>query len=393
MASWEDFIASAEQSPPDTAVRDRVVQAFKNVLKAATPWDAEGLTEDSVTAAITDSPPALALARRTLRNVEAAAKARRVQVAQSMTLAGAAGVAASAKALAAAMSPMKSTDAQDLLAKANLQGLQYHLQPDQGLFDVLQAHTDEARKNGKTPFLFVDLTAKDTLPLWVPSDSVGGKFSLRDEEEFSLASTSPIGSLGDLTRALKGATATPRFFRSVSQWTAAFWRWAVAAVAAQHITMPQVIAHQDVVLQVCEQERLRSRPPYAGFLYDEMARKQWARRADKKDPSFNLDAETQKLDKDLRELVTQRLGAVMRITEVEGSVPSSAGSTIDERLSQQLAAAEAAQKKAEAVKKRLDSSPEEHHRQGCCSFIGRWCSQDWGTGGGKTDDRQAVESA
>ena len=179
MASWEDFIASAEQSPPDTAVRDRVVQAFKNVLKAATPWDAEGLTEDSVTAVITDSPPALALARRTLRNVEAAAKARRVQVAQSMTLAGAAGVAASAKALAAAMSPMKSTDAQDLLAKANLQGLQYHLQPDQGLFDVLQAHTDEARKNGKTPFLFVDLTAKDTLPLWVPSDSVGGKFSAR----------------------------------------------------------------------------------------------------------------------------------------------------------------------------------------------------------------------
>ena len=180
--------------------------------------------------------------------------------------------------------------------------------------------------------------------------------SLRDEEEFSLASTSPIGSLGDLTRALKGATATPRFFRSVSQWTAAFWRWAVAAVAAQHITMPQVIAHQDVVLQICEQERLRSRPPYAGFLYDEMARKQWARRTEKKDPSFNLDAETQKLDKDLRELVTQRLGAVMRITEVEGSVPSSAGSTIDERLSQQLAAAEAAQKKAAAVTKSLTAA-------------------------------------
>ncbi|CAE7281152.1 unnamed protein product [Symbiodinium natans] len=336
MASWEEFISSAEQSPPQAAIRDRVVTVFKDVLHAATPWDAEGLTEDSLTNAITDSPPALALARRTLRNVEAAAKARRVQVSQSMALTGAGSVTASAKALAAAMAPMKTTDAQDLLSKAHLTGLQYHLQPDQALFDVLQAHTDEARKNGKTPFLFVDLTAKDTLPLWVPGDNVGGKFSWRDEEEFSLASTSPIGSLGDLTRALKSATSTPRFFRSVPQWSAAFWRWAVAAVSAQHITMPQVLAHQDVVLQLCEQER-----------------KLWARRADKKDPSFDLNSETQKLDKDLKEIVMQRLSVVVQITEVEGSGPASASSRMDEKVTQQLAAAEAAQKKAELVTKSL----------------------------------------
>ena len=292
MASWEDFISQAEQSTPPPDIRDRVVKVCKDTFNAASPWDAEGLAEEGLSAELSDSPPALALARRTLRNVEAAAKARRVQVAQTMSLTSAAGVSASAKALAAAMAPMKTTDAQDLLRKAHLDGLPFYLQPDQALFDLLQAHTDEARKNGRTPFLFVDIAAKDALPLWVPSDNVGGKFSLRDEE-LSLTSTSPIGSLGDLTRALTSATSTPRFFRSVPQWTAAFWRWAVAAVAAQHITLPQVLAHQDVVLQICEQERLRSRPPYAGFLYDEMARKQWSRRAEKKDPSFDLGSEVQ----------------------------------------------------------------------------------------------------
>ena len=99
--------------------------------------------------------------------------------------------------------------------------------------------------------------------------------------------TSPIGSLGDLTRALKSATSKPRFFRSLR-----FWRWAVAAVAAQQITLPQVLAHQDVVLQICEQERLRSRPPYAGFLYDEMARKQGS--------------EVQKLDKESSRKLSHR---------------------------------------------------------------------------------------
>ncbi|CAE7673108.1 YRB2 [Symbiodinium necroappetens] len=275
-----------------------------------------------------------------------------------MSLASAAGVSASARALAAAMSPLKTADAQDLLRKDHLPGLQFHLQPDQALFDVLQAHTDEARKNGRTPFHFVDLTAKDTLPLWVPSDGVGGKFSLREEEELSLASNSPIGNLGDLTRVLKSATSTTRFFRSVPQWTAAFWRWAVAAISAQHITLAQVLAHQDVVLSICEQERLRSRPPYAGFLYDEMARRQWARRAEKKDPSFDLTAETQKVDKDLKEVVMQRLGTVLRLAELEyDAVATASGSRAGEQqLSQQLAAAAAAQRKADAVTKSLASA-------------------------------------
>lgn len=65
-------------------------------------------------------------------------------------------------------------------------------------------------------------------------DSVGGRFAIRDEEDVALTSSSPISNLGDLSIALKGATSAPRFFRSVQQWTAAYWRWAVAAISAEH---------------------------------------------------------------------------------------------------------------------------------------------------------------
>ena len=85
MASWEDFISQAEQSTPPPDIRDRVVKVFKDTFNAASPWDAEGLAEEGLSTELSVTPPALALARRTLRNVEAAAKARRrrVQVAQT----------------------------------------------------------------------------------------------------------------------------------------------------------------------------------------------------------------------------------------------------------------------------------------------------------------------
>lgn len=59
---------------------------------------------------------------------------------------------------------------------------------------------------------------------------------------------------------------------------------AVAAVSVDHWQIAQALARQDVILQLAEEERLKSKPPYAAFLYDEMARRQWARRAEKRDP-------------------------------------------------------------------------------------------------------------
>eukprot|EP00435_Cladocopium_sp_Y103_P039301 s772_g10.t1 len=348
MASWPDFIKAAETVEPEGAVIDAVASIFKDKLKATVPVQAEGISEEALNAVISDvDPPVMALARRTLRNVEAAAVARRTQATSTSLLNAATG--SSAKLLANALSPSKTVDVADKLKTHHLQDLGYHLQADQSLFDLLVAHTEEAKRASRTPFAFVDLTSKECLPLWIPLDSVGGRFAVRDEEDVALTSSSPISNLGDLSKALKGATSAPRFFRSVQQWSAAFWRWATAAISAEHWQMAQALAHHDIILQLAEQERLKSKPPYAAFLYDEMLRRQWSRRAEKRDPTFDLKSEAQKLDKDLLEVVHQRLATVLR----QAGIESQAAGRDQAVLSQQMASAEAAQKKAEQVQKSL----------------------------------------
>eukprot|EP00435_Cladocopium_sp_Y103_P046529 s1987_g13.t1 len=335
--------------PPDEAAIAAVAAMFTDKLKAAIPVQAEGISEEQLNAQLqSEDAHVMALARRTLRNVEAAAVARRAQ--NVPLLSGPSVVAANAKALATALAPGRAVDVADLLTKHNLTDLSYHLQADQSLFDTLMAHTEEAKRAGKSPFAFVDLTSKECLPLWIPVDSVGGRFAIRDEEDVALTSTSPISNLGDLSKALKGATSAPRFFRSVQQWSAAFWRWAAAAICADHWQIAQALAHQDVILQLAEQERLKSKPPYAAFLYDEMARRQWARRAEKRDPTFDLKLEAHKIDKDLLEVVHQRLASVLQQAGVDGAARGSRDQSV---LSQQLASAEAAQKKAEQAQKSL----------------------------------------
>ena len=155
---------------------------------------------------------------------------------------------------------------------------------------------------------------------------------------------------GRFEQSLQGATSAHRFFRSVQRWSADFWRCAAAAICADHWQMAQALAHQDVILQLAEQERLKSKPPYAAFLYDKMAWHQWARRAEKRDLTFDLKSETHKIDKDLFEVVHQRLASAPQQAGIDGAARGSRDQSV---LSQQLASAEAAQKKAEQAQKSL----------------------------------------
>ena len=79
---------------------------------------------------------------------------------------------------------------------------------------------------------YVDLTSKDILPLWLTPEAIGGKSGFLGEDE-SLDGEAKTMSLSMLATALKSATASPRFFRSVSQWSATFFRFGSVAVATQ----------------------------------------------------------------------------------------------------------------------------------------------------------------
>eukprot|EP00438_Fugacium_kawagutii_P030829 Skav224363 [mRNA] locus=scaffold5095:66265:73933:+ [translate_table: standard] len=259
--SWTQLISEIESVKPPDEIIKMAVQFLTDDAKLKDPASATGVTEaDLEKIKLPELLPAAALVRRLVRSVEALDKARMAQAATKSALAA---TPVSAKALASALAPPKMPDVSDLLQKAGLSKLGFHVQADQSLYNTLQLASEEAKAQSRVAFSYVDLTTKEVLPLWLPADSVGGKFTLRDEEESKLAGHQTIGSLSDLSKALKGATATPRFFRNVQQWVAAFLRYATTAIATEQMTWPIALAHMDVVLQICEQEKVKGQQCWA----------------------------------------------------------------------------------------------------------------------------------
>ena len=301
--SWEELISSTtEAAKPPEDVLQAAVKFLTDVAKLPDPNAASGVTEADVDkCTLPELLPAAALIRRLVRHIEALDKARMAQATAKTAL---------ANVLASALAPAKAPDVADMLQKCGLSKLGFHVQADQSLYVALQLASEEAKAQSRTPFTYVDFTSKEVLPLWLPADS--GKFTLRDDDESRLAGHHAIGSLSDLSKALKGATASPRFFRNVQQWVAAFVRYATTAVATGQMTWPVVFGHLDVVLQ----EKIKGRAAYLAFLYDDLVRRQWARRAEKRDPSLDILAESQKVDKDMLELARQRVSSWLLLSKL-----------------------------------------------------------------------------
>lgn len=110
MARWADFIKSVEVVPLDEAAIAAVAAIFTDKLKAAVPVQAEGISEAELNEQLQAvDAHMIALARRTLRNVEAAAVARRAQ--NVPLLSGQSAVTASAQTLATTLAPSRAVDA------------------------------------------------------------------------------------------------------------------------------------------------------------------------------------------------------------------------------------------------------------------------------------------
>eukprot|EP00435_Cladocopium_sp_Y103_P029101 s731_g7.t1 len=364
-STWEEFLQKTEDPSPGEAVVKATIEWFKDGLKIPSPLLAEGYTEDSVADQLPKELPVQACARRVLRAVAAVAQARRAAQAGGVGAVG----SASALSLAKMIAPGKTADVAGLLTKAGLKNVTFGLQAEQSLWNSMQQHTDECKASGKVPFLFVDLTGKETLPMWLTPDLIGGKFQIHDDGEWPLQGQVPISSLQDLGKALKSATASPRFFRTASQWSGAFLRYGIVAVATGHMAWPTVLAHMDIVLQLTEQERMKGNRPFLAFLYEELLRKSWARRAEKGDPALDIAAEAQRVDKDLVDIARHRLSEVLKEAGLSAGQPDHHGfgltkTSPEEMVSRQLAAAEAAQKQAERVSKQLVGTQQQLLSQG-----------------------------
>ena len=254
--------------------------------------------------------------------------------------------------------PKAKADVGALLEKSKLDKLPFQLQPEQDVFQVLVDGQQEALADTppRVACTFVDLTSRGTLPLWLPQEAIGGRVHLSGDSEL-LNGSSGTQTLSQLTQALRGATAAPRFFRTMGQWTATFMRFGIAATAAGQWQMSEVLTHIDVILQLSEQEKAAGQSPFVALVYDEMVRRSWELRALRRDSTFTVANVVCDVDKTVLVSARSRVDSVLRaagLGEPGPEIPAAAvASDVESVLAKQQAAMDALQKRNDAQARTL----------------------------------------
>ena len=374
---WKTFLAQVDSSAQEADV----LQEAAEVFHAANLRDANsviGCTEEEVVALgpETLSLPARSLVRRCVRAIGQAAKVEEAKslAAVSVPATGFPPVPpASSNGGTAAVLPttlaIKSppVDVYALLEKVGMQGVPSDAIPELLLFTQLEEHAKAAKEESRVPFMFIDLTSKDLLPLWMTPEMVGGTTTLEGEENELLDAGAATGTIQQLHQAFKKATSRPRFFRSISQWLPCFHKYGIAATATGHLTMAAIMGHVHSVCRVELDKRSNAKHSTVhALLYDELRRRDWARRAERKDPTLNIDKEAWVIDDEILKAVGTRMQTTMVAAglshNADASGSGNAGDALaalagsrESALTKQAAAIEANVRKAEAAARQADA--------------------------------------
>ena len=258
-------------------------------------------------------------------------------------------------------------DVTKLMKDAGLDSIEDAFCPGNEVYTALMVDGEAAKKVGHTAFTYVDLTNQNMLPDFLPPEAVGGKTVVPGHEDCLSGYTGNLGQLGSALRAL---TTAPRFFRNIGQWVTAFMRSAVAAVATKQVTWCFVNVHMQVVLRVNIEEST-----VVAIIYDELARKTWARKAAKGDTSLNIFDDASKKDPQLVELAKSKVKLVTKAAGLQQGQENSGGSqpsfgAAEASLSKQVAMAQKVQKDADMAVSRLHNQRNAAFQAGGSSYSG-----------------------
>ena len=394
MSDWSVFLTSVDATAPDHGTLERVEKFFVD-KQVQIPADLDGCVATDFAFEEIKEVPARAFARRALRTGLAVIDAKRVAsghqqlaVVSSQQFSGPQpGQNFSQPGLTAAVLEVLGNDASsaavanmlthgdkfvpvnDKLKAAGMENLAFHLRPDSPVWQLLNSENESAKIDGRVAFCYVDLTSKAMMPMWLPHDAIGGK-ALASGSDWALDPYASTSSLGALGAALKAATQTPKFFRSLAQWTAVFTRYAVVAVSMNQLTWDAVMAHLDVVMKISEEAKAVGDSMYLAILYDDLQRKSVADRASKRDPGLDLKTEFTEVNKQVHALAKSRINQVLISVGMHEN-PSSRGSqpaesdavAIESVLAKQQAAAEAVTRRAEQAVRQMSKQQEDMERR------------------------------
>ena len=362
---WKSHLMLVDEVPAAEAVIAPAAD-FLSALGASCPSGLDGLEEKELwdVEGAPTNPMVRALLRRACRG-EAARAALRSQSLQVRVPAGSDGPSVGALGVAEVLAPAKKpiVNVGELLDKAGLGQLPFHLQPDVAVFQTMWTETAAARAAvpPRAALTYVDLTSKDVLPLWLTPEAIGGKSGFLGEDE-ALDGDAKTMNLNMLAQALKSATASPRFFRSVSQWSATFLRFGSVAVATQQWEWSDVITHHDTIAQVADQERGNGMGSLIAVLYDDLVRKSWSMRVDRGDSTFKLAEAVTEVDKPIMAAARARFDQVLKAAGLKDQPRALSGdsraSEAESYMAKQSAAMDALTKKASEATKALARAQE-----------------------------------
>ena len=313
-----------------------------------------------------------ALLKRCLGQQETLREAKKARMVEAPAQLALTNQPQSALDLAGVLNPtqprLPAVDVSALLSEANLAKTPQSGLPAVALFQKLQDASAAAKALQRNPFIYIELTAKDVLPDWLPPDAVGGKLQMAgDEIENASLHTQ---TLSDIAAALKSATTAPRYFRTTQQWTGAFVRYAIAAIPCGHLTIVGALGHMQTISRISEEARnIQAHHVALAVCYDELRRRSWEARAARNDVSLDIDAEAWLVDRETLDLAKARLDQVVAaagLRRAPSAQTSSQPLAAEAALAKSTAAAEAITKRAEQAIARLQSakSPNSNNKGG-----------------------------
>ena len=200
-------------------------------------------------------------------------------------------------------------------------------------------------------------------------DAIGGKTPAGADWGAVLDPNAPASNLAQLGRAQQGATASKKFFRTHSQWQAAFNKYCVAAIVLKQISLDAKFALEDLLIQLLEKDKASSSSIFPMVLYDDLFRRQLARRALAGEPELDGNKCFQSRAHTILEAARVRLtsalisaGLAPAPTSLSATSFTSRGPDVDTEnslLAESHAAADAIQMKAAAAAKSLEHTQAE----------------------------------
>ncbi len=288
MSTTLAFLRSVDAVSPTADILD-VAEKFVVAQQFVDGQELEGVTDVDIDNEFTGSLACKAFLKRAFRKGDVAAKVKR----QKGVAGGSIGTSSSSgyaplsasqsdvtdlvgnEASASILARLLSTghdnfDVIAALAAVCMPTVPYTLSCVGLLRQVLLSDVEVAAAQGRTPFTYIDLTSRETIPLWLPQDAIGGKSVLGSDWAVDpSASSNPLSQLG---QALQSASAGTRFFRSFTQWLAAWNKYSAVAVATKQLTWTHVHTYLAMTVEMMEHQRLLGESLFLPILYDDLFR-------------------------------------------------------------------------------------------------------------------------